>query len=49
MVNNMYGLLGKKLGHSYSKVIHEQMLVEKYELLSLNEEELDEFLQQKKV
>lgn len=44
----MYGLLGKKLGHSYSKVIHEQMLVEKYELLSLNEDELDEFLQQKK-
>ena len=43
----MYGLLGKKLGHSYSKVIHEQMLVDKYELISLDEKDLDIFLKEK--
>ena len=39
-----YGLLGKKLGHSYSKTIHEAFAPYEYELLELTEEELDSFM-----
>lgn len=39
-----YGLLGKKLGHSYSKIIHEAFAPYEYELLELTEEELDSFM-----
>jgi len=42
----MYGLIGKKLKHSYSKKIHEKLYEEKYDLIELNE--LDSFFQQKK-
>lgn len=42
----MYGLIGKKLKHSYSKKIHEKLHEEKYDLIELNE--LDPFFQEKK-
>lgn len=39
-----YGLIGKKLGHSFSKVIHGFFADYEYELKELEESELDEFL-----
>lgn len=42
----MYGLIGKKLKHSYSKLIHENLSDEKYNLIELNE--LDSFIHEKK-
>ena len=42
-----YGLLGKKLGHSYSKEIHESIADYKYELRELAEDELGLFLREK--
>ena len=39
-----YGLLGKTLGHSYSKIIHEMLGQYKYELIEVPEERLDAFL-----
>lgn len=42
-----YGLIGKKLGHSYSKEIHERIFGEPYELCELSEEELETFLRKK--
>lgn len=37
----MYGLLGKKLGHSFSKTIHEEFTSEEYKLIETNN--LDQF------
>ena len=34
-----YGLIGKKLGHSFSKTIHETIADYTYDLIELNEEE----------
>ena len=34
-----YGLIGGRLGHSYSKVIHEKLADYTYELMPLTEEE----------
>ena len=42
----MYGLIGKRLKHSYSKEIHEKLHNENYNLIELNE--LDSFFQEKK-
>jgi len=39
-----YGLIGKKLGHSYSKVIHGFLGNNEYELLELPEESIGDFL-----
>lgn len=39
-----YGLIGKKLGHSFSKVIHEHFADYEYQLKEIEENELDEFL-----
>ncbi len=39
-----YGLIGKKLGHSFSKVIHEKLADYTYDLIPLSEEALDAFL-----
>ncbi len=41
------GLIGKKLGHSFSKLIHEQLIDQPYKLIELNEEEFDQFMTQK--
>lgn len=44
----MYGLIGKKLGHSYSKIIHEK-LGYSYDLIELeNEESVRSFLAERK-
>ena len=42
-----YGLIGKKLGHSFSKIIHEKMGYE-YDLVELKEEEVKDFVLSKK-
>ena len=43
-----YGLIGAKLGHSYSKAIHEALCGYRYELCSLpTEQQAREFLQKK--
>ena len=35
-----YGLIGSNLTHSFSKYLHEEFLNTKYELKSLNKDEL---------
>ena len=42
-----FGLIGKKLGHSYSSFIHEQINKNGYELKELEENELSSFLSSK--
>lgn len=43
----MYGLIGEKLGHSYSKIIHEKLGFYEYELFPLQKTELESFLKSK--
>ena len=38
-----YGLIGDRLGHSFSKVIHESIMDYKYDLVELDENEFDIF------
>ena len=38
-----YGLIGQRLGHSFSKTIHEKLRAYKYDLIPLLPEELDKF------
>ena len=40
-----YGLIGGRLGHSYSKTIHEQLADYSYELCPLSDEEFDPFME----
>lgn len=42
-----YGLIGEKLGHSFSKIIHEQLADYTYDLIPLTRTELDAFLKEK--
>ena len=42
-----YGLIGSKLTHSFSKYLHEEFLNTKYELKSINIDELDLFFKEK--
>ncbi|MBQ9118549.1 MAG: shikimate dehydrogenase [Lachnospiraceae bacterium] len=42
-----YGLIGEKLGHSYSKQIHERLADYQYELTPLTREEFPIFMEQK--
>ena len=42
-----YGLIGKKLGHSFSKIIHEDISPLTYELTELNEDEVITLLKEK--
>lgn len=44
----MYGLIGEKLGHSFSKEIHETFADYTYDLIPLTKPELDTFLKEKK-
>ncbi len=39
-----YGLIGEKLGHSFSKIIHNELFSYEYELKEIKKEELDEFM-----
>ena len=43
-----YGLIGEKLGHSFSKIIHEQLADYTYDLIPLTKEELHTFMTEKK-
>ncbi len=43
-----YGLIGAKLGHSFSKIIHEQLANYTYELQPLNQQEFQTFMEQRK-
>lgn len=42
-----YGLLGKKIEHSFSPIIHKQFGDYRYELIEKNEKEIDSFLREK--
>lgn len=42
-----YGLIGEKLGHSYSKLIHESLGRYTYDMLSLNKEEFEAFMKKR--
>lgn len=42
-----YGLIGEKLGHSFSKIIHEQLADYTYDLIPLSPEELNDFMQKR--
>ncbi|MDY3006386.1 shikimate kinase [Anaerococcus porci] len=42
-----YGLLGKKLGHSFSKIIHEKIGNYTYEYFEKDEDELSDFFQKR--
>jgi len=42
-----YGLIGEKLGHSWSKLIHEQLADYTYDLIPLSMEEFTTFMEQK--
>lgn len=42
-----FGLLGKSLKHSFSKIIHEDISNIKYDLINLDETELEKFLKNK--
>ena len=42
-----YGLIGEKLGHSFSKTIHNELFSYIYELKELNSKEFDEFMEMK--
>ena len=42
-----YGLIGKKLGHSFSKPIHESLAPYEYEIKEIPEDELDFFMKKK--
>lgn len=39
-----YGLIGEKLGHSYSKIIHEKLADYQYELIPLNRDEFKNYM-----
>ncbi len=42
-----YGLIGAKLGYSYSKIIHEQLASYTYDLIPLNQEEFEDFMEKR--
>lgn len=42
----MYGLIGEKLGHSFSKEIHESIQDYEYELIEIAREDFDSFLKE---
>ena len=42
-----YGLIGEKLGHSYSGLIHEMLADYTYELCPLSREEFRSFMERK--
>ena len=42
-----YGLIGEKLGHSFSKEIHEMIGYYKYEIHEVQKDEIDDFMKKK--
>ena len=49
MEEKIYGLLGRKLGHSWSVPIHKALGCESYRLIELEPDELGDFLAQKNI
>ena len=48
LVSDMeYGLIGEKLGHSFSKIIHEKIADYTYELKEIAKENLDKFMSER--
>ena len=47
MKHEKYGLIGEKLGHSFSKIIHEQLCPYTYDLIELKKDEVDAFLRKR--
>ena len=47
MSSNRYGLIGEKLGHSFSAVIHPKLADYDYKLISVPKDEIDEFMQKR--
>lgn len=47
MDKKRYGLIGFKLGHSYSKIIHEKIADYSYDLIPLDEGEFHKFMEEK--
>ena len=45
----MIGLIGKKLGHSYSKIIHEQLGNHGYQMIEVDEFQLKELFEKKQI
>ena len=43
----IYGLIGEKLSHSFSKLIHEQIADYHYDLIELNKDEFHNFMKEK--
>ena len=43
----LYCLIGEKLGHSFSKEIHEMLGKYKYELKEIAKDKIDEFMKEK--
>ena len=43
-----YGLIGEKLGHSFSKTVHNKLADYEYELLEIKPQDLEEFIRIKK-
>ena len=42
-----YGLIGEKLGHSFSKEIHEMIGYYKYEIHEVAKEDIESFMKEK--
>ena len=42
-----YGLIGEKLGHSYSKLIHEKLGYYSYDLVEISKDRLESFIKEK--
>ena len=40
-----YGLIGEKLGHSFSKIVHSYLADYNYDLKEIKKEDLDAFMQ----
>lgn len=48
LTSSIYGLVGEKLSHSFSKIIHEKLADYNYELLPMTLQELDAFMTDRK-
>ncbi len=47
MSSNRYGLIGEKLGHSFSAVIHPKLADYDYKLISVPKDEIDDFMKKR--
>ena len=47
MSSKRYGLIGEKLGHSFSPMIHKQLADYDYQLYSIPKDEIDDFMKKR--